>query len=87
MTGRLDALEHAGLIRRIRGNADRRRVDVELTAAGHAKWWEGMKVQGAVEDDIVAALDESERVQVNALLKKMLVRAEHQAGNPGDTTT
>jgi DNA-binding MarR family transcriptional regulator len=84
MTGRLDALEAAGLIRRIRGTADRRRVDVELTEAGHAKWTEGMRVQGAVEDDIVEALDERERARVNALLKKMLLRAEEHADGGAD---
>jgi DNA-binding MarR family transcriptional regulator len=80
MTGRLDALEQAGLVRRVRGTADRRRVDVELTEAGHAKWLEGMRVQGTVEDDIVTALDERERARINVLLKKMLLRAEARAG-------
>lgn len=84
MTGRLDALEQAGLIRRIRSATDRRRVDVELTDSGHAKWLEGMHFQGAVEEAIVGALDERERARVNALLKKMLVRAEELADDHGD---
>jgi DNA-binding MarR family transcriptional regulator len=79
MTGRLDSLEAAGLVRRIRGTADRRRVDVELTAAGHDKWMAGMRFQDTVERQIVGALDEGERRRVNALLKKMLVRAEQIA--------
>ena len=81
MTGRLDALEQAGLVRRIRGTADRRRVDVELTADGHAKWMAGMQIQAVVESGIVNALDENERDQVNALLKKMLLHAEELAGS------
>lgn len=79
MTGRLDALEQAGLVRRIRGTADRRRVDVELTPAGHEKWMAGMQYQAVVESEIVGALDERERARVNALLKKMLLRAEELA--------
>ena len=85
ITGRLDALEQAGLVRRIRGTADRRRVDVELTDAGHAKWLAGMRFQDEVERQIVGALDERERARVNALLKKMLLRAEELAA--GDTAT
>ncbi|NUR57299.1 MAG: MarR family transcriptional regulator [Catenulispora sp.] len=84
MTGRLDALEQAGLIRRIRGTADRRRVDVELTDAGHARWLEGMRLQGLIENDIVQVLDAAERDQVNALLKKMLLRAEQHAAEGAD---
>ncbi|WP_194894662.1 MarR family winged helix-turn-helix transcriptional regulator [Catenulispora pinisilvae] len=79
MTGRLDALEQAGLVRRIRGTADRRRVDVELTEQGHAKWLAGMRFQDVAERQIVGALDERERGRVNALLKKMLLRAEELA--------
>jgi DNA-binding MarR family transcriptional regulator len=86
VTGRLDALEQAALVRRIRGTADRRRVDVELTEAGHAKWMAGMQFQDVAEREIVGALDASEREQVNALLKKMLLRAEAlAAGDPGNT--
>lgn len=79
MTGRLDALEQAGLVRRIRGTADRRRVDVELTEAGHARWMAGMQFQAVVEREIVGALDEREKARLNALLKKMLLRAEDLA--------
>lgn len=85
MTGRLDALEKAGLVRRIRGTADRRRVDVELTAEGHEKWMAGMRFQDAAERQIVAALDDRERARVNALLKKMLVHAEALADAATDS--
>jgi DNA-binding MarR family transcriptional regulator len=79
MTGRLDSLEQAGLVRRIRGTADRRRVDVELTEQGHARWLDGMRFQEVVEREIVSALDEREKARLNALLKKMLLRAEELA--------
>lgn len=84
MTGRLDALEQAGLVRRVRGTADRRRVDVELTPAGYRKWMAGMHIQAEVESGIVTALDERERARINALLKKMLLHAESAAGAAGE---
>jgi DNA-binding MarR family transcriptional regulator len=87
ITGRLDALEQAGLVRRIRGTADRRRVDVELTPAGHEKWMAGMRFQDVVERQIVGALDAGERDQVNALLKKMLLRAEQIAADDAGSGT
>jgi DNA-binding MarR family transcriptional regulator len=86
MTGRLDSLEQAGLVRRIRGTADRRRVDVELTEQGHAKWLAGMRFQDVVERQIVGALDERERARLNALLKKMLLRAEELASPESGVT-
>jgi DNA-binding MarR family transcriptional regulator len=38
MTGRLDALERRGFVRRRPSSADRRRVDVELAADGYRAW-------------------------------------------------
>jgi DNA-binding MarR family transcriptional regulator len=80
MTGRLDALEQAGLIRRIRGTEDRRRVDVEMTEQGHDRWMTAMRVQDAAERAMVAVLAAGEQDELNTLLKKMLMRAEEQAG-------
>src|SRR5262249_61039150 len=36
LTRHLDGIEQAGLVRRTRGESDRRAVQVELTRAGHA---------------------------------------------------
>jgi DNA-binding MarR family transcriptional regulator len=75
----LDTLEQAGLIRRIRGTEDRRRVDVELTDEGHARWMAAMRIQDAAERGMVAELTVGEQEELNALLKKMLVLAEEGA--------
>jgi len=78
MTGRLDTLEQAGLVRRLRSEQDRRRVDVELTGEGHTRWLAAMDLRGQVEEQMVAALDTSAQDTLNELLKRMLVQAEAQ---------
>jgi DNA-binding MarR family transcriptional regulator len=76
MTGRLDTLEKAGLVRRLRSTDDRRRVDVELTELGHARWYDAMKVQGAAEEAMVEPLDHADQDTLMVLLKRMLVHVE-----------
>ncbi|WP_354638777.1 MarR family winged helix-turn-helix transcriptional regulator [Kitasatospora camelliae] len=78
MTGRLDTLEGAGLVRRLRGAADRRRVDVELTDLGRARWLAAMEIQGAAEAAMVEPLGEADRDTLNGLLKQMLSHVEQQ---------
>ncbi|MFB9839884.1 MarR family winged helix-turn-helix transcriptional regulator [Actinoallomurus acaciae] len=81
-TGRLDTLEQAGLVRRLRGAGDRRRVEVELTAAGHAKWLAAMKVRAVVESDMIAALDPAAQETLDGLLRLMLVKVETARNAP-----
>jgi DNA-binding MarR family transcriptional regulator len=76
MTGRLDTLEKAGLVERIRGTDDRRRVDVELTELGRTRWRAAMELRGAAELAMVEPLDPAERDTLDALLKRMLVHVE-----------
>jgi DNA-binding MarR family transcriptional regulator len=76
VTGRLDALERRGYIRRLPPPGDRRKVIVELTDAGHAAWREAMGDQGDEEDRIIAALNRSEQVQLADLLRRMVLVAE-----------
>jgi DNA-binding MarR family transcriptional regulator len=76
ITGRLATLENAGLVRRIRGDQDRRRVDVELTELGHARWFAAMELRGAAEDMMVQPLDHAEQDALIVLLKRMLVQME-----------
>jgi DNA-binding MarR family transcriptional regulator len=78
MTGRVETLENAGLVRRLRGTEDRRRVDVELTELGHARWFAAMKLRGTAEDAMVEPLDPAEQDALIALLKRMLVQAESE---------
>ncbi|MEV1203402.1 MarR family winged helix-turn-helix transcriptional regulator, partial [Microbispora rosea] len=79
MTGRLDTLEKAGLVRRVRSVEDRRRVDVELTSEGRAIWLKAMDLRGEVEDAMVGVLGPDDQDVLAALLKRMLLRME----NPG----
>ncbi len=73
ITGRLDALERHGFVRRRPSPDDRRKVIVELTPAGRRIWRAAGSEQGAEEARIVGALDHSEQQQLSALLRKMLL--------------
>ncbi|WP_331771234.1 MarR family transcriptional regulator (plasmid) [Embleya sp. NBC_00888] len=79
ITGRLDTLEEAGSVRRIRGTEDRRRVDVELTESGRARWTAAMKLLDGAERAMVEPLDEIDQDELIALLKRMLLRVENPA--------
>jgi DNA-binding MarR family transcriptional regulator len=76
MTGRLDTLERADLVRRVRSTEDRRRVDVELTPKGHDLWMDAMTIRAEVEADMVNALTPADQVVLNDLLKRLLVKTE-----------
>ena len=76
MTGRLDALEQRGFVRRQQSTVDRRRVDVELTVAGFDAWRSAMEVVGREERRILATLNPAERERLSALLRRLLVVAE-----------
>jgi DNA-binding MarR family transcriptional regulator len=76
MTGRLDALEKAGWIRRRADPDDRRRVGVEITPAGTDIWRRAMHLRGKAEDEVVHALSQRERATLARLLKKMTLIVE-----------
>ena len=76
MTGRLDALEKAGWIRRSTDAEDRRRVTVEVTTEGAAIWRRAISLRGKAEDEVVHVLDPEERAALAALLKKMTLFVE-----------
>lgn len=76
MTGRLDALEKAGWIRRSTDADDRRRVTVEVTDEGAAIWRRAITLRGKAEDEVVHVLDAEERATLAALLKKMTLFVE-----------
>lgn len=79
---RRDAAEKAGLIRRIRGEEDRRRVDVELTEHGFELWTQAMGLRGDVEDVMVGVLTPADQDALSALLKKMLLQVERAPEAP-----
>jgi DNA-binding MarR family transcriptional regulator len=76
MTSRLDALEKEGLIRRLRDPADRRSVLVELTAKGRKRQEQALGIQAQKETLLAEALTKSEKEQLNALLRRVLVTLE-----------
>jgi DNA-binding MarR family transcriptional regulator len=78
MTGRLDALEKRGWIRRTPAAGDRRRVDVEATPAGIEIWHRAMDLRGVAEDDLAQALTRKELTALNRLLKKLTLHIEAQ---------
>ena len=76
MTSRLDRLVAAELVTRENDATDRRRVLIRPTAAGRALWnkyiFEGM----ARDQRLLRALSHEELVQLNALLRKVLLDLE-----------
>jgi DNA-binding MarR family transcriptional regulator len=78
MTNRLDRMEAAGLIQRLPDPDDRRGVLVELTDAGHGAWEKGLRAQAANETLIAAALNEGEKRQLNALLRRLMREFERR---------
>jgi DNA-binding MarR family transcriptional regulator len=76
MTSRLDALEAEGLVRRLRDPDDRRSVLVELTEKGREKHEQAMGIQAQKEALLAAALTDREKVQLNALLRRVMITLE-----------
>src|SRR5436190_2046718 len=71
MTNRLDRLEEAGMIRRVRDPRDRRSVHVELTSYGK-KLIDGAVIeQAAKEIEVLDALSRKELSTLNRLLRKV----------------
>jgi len=76
MTNRIDRLEEAGLIRRLPDPNDRRGVQVELTDAGEKIYKQSTAAQARKEALIASALNEREREQLNALLRRVMLAFE-----------
>jgi len=73
MTNRIDKLEVAGLVRRVRDPDDRRGVKLELTDAGRRTWTESTSAQAQKEALIASALTKAEQKQLNGLLRKLML--------------
>jgi DNA-binding MarR family transcriptional regulator len=76
MTSRLDALEAAGLVRRLRDPEDRRSVLVELTDEGRKKHEQGLGIQAQKEALLAEALNDREKEQLNSLLRRVMITLE-----------
>ncbi|MFI8518359.1 MarR family winged helix-turn-helix transcriptional regulator [Streptomyces sp. NPDC085481] len=79
VTGRLDALEKRGFVRRTQSTTDRRRVIVELTASGRETWVGAMDVLGHEEYRLLGVLSPEERASLNDMLRRIMVVAEEDA--------
>jgi DNA-binding MarR family transcriptional regulator len=72
ITGRLDALEKRGFIRRLPSPTDRRKVIVKLTEEGRQAWRSTFDPQTNEEAKVLAALDPDEQEQFNGMLRRMM---------------
>lgn len=79
ITGRLDALEKRGFIRRLPSPADRRKVIVALTEEGRQAWRSTFDPQTSEEARVLAALDLREQEQLDGMLRRMM----HAIDRPG----
>jgi DNA-binding MarR family transcriptional regulator len=72
MTKRLDGLVRAGYVHRQPDTVDRRKVTIELTAAGRAVWDRTMRDRGVREQELFAPLSQAQRTQLNDLLRRVI---------------
>ena len=82
----LNELEDAGWTERKRDTGYRRRHVVEITPAGREALQVARRAQSSLEDEVLAGLDEEEREQLRALLRKTLVGLQNRTGEPVGTT-
>jgi DNA-binding MarR family transcriptional regulator len=73
MTNRLDRLEDAGLIRRVPAEHDRRSTVIELTKKGEELWSRAVSAQGEKEALVASALNQREKKELNALLRRLML--------------
>ncbi|MEU0743812.1 MarR family transcriptional regulator [Streptomyces sp. NPDC006134] len=76
MTGRLDKLERAGLLRRSPDPHDRRGLQVTLTGRGLELVDEAVGTGLAVQTEALSALEEEKADQLAALLRELLAATE-----------
>jgi DNA-binding MarR family transcriptional regulator len=72
LSARLGPLERDGLLTRATDRADRRRVHVQLTPAGHAAFEQHMSSEGHSEGALLAALTADEKQALADLLRKLV---------------
>jgi DNA-binding MarR family transcriptional regulator len=83
----LNELEQLGYVTRLRDPDDRRRHVVQLTPAGADALGLAEHAQEAIEDDVLQALDPSERAILWQLLTRALYGAEPAADDAYSATT
>jgi DNA-binding MarR family transcriptional regulator len=83
----LNELEQLGYVTRLRDPDDRRRHMVQLTPAGANALSLAERAQEAIEDDVLRALDPSERATLWELLTRALYGSEPAASEAYSATT
>jgi len=76
MTNRLDRLEADGHVARERDTEDRRSVLVRLTPRGEEIIGQSVEQQGKNEASLLSILSQDEQVQLNGLLRAMVLEIE-----------
>lgn len=82
LVGLLDELEDAGLVERQRDPDDRRRHVVHMTAEGRKTLTRLRRLSQQLEDEFFATLDERDRQELHALLRRV---AEQQLPTCGQS--
>lgn len=81
MTGRLDRLEAAGLVRRVADPADRRAVRVALTPAGRALVDEVVTAHTENETRLLSVLSDRDRGELDRLARLLLAGLERESAD------
>ena len=76
MTNRLDRLESRGLIKRIPNPADRRSLDVELSAEGRRRVDAAVTEHVAGEQAMLAPLSARDRAELTRITRKLIAHLE-----------
>ncbi len=76
MTSRLDRLVERGHVTREVDPLDRRRILIRATPSGRALWEEGLESAMRREQEAFSPLDGKELVQLNRLLRKVVLHLE-----------
>lgn len=83
MTHRIDRMVAEGLVTRERDESNRVRVIVGLTAAGHEKWLEAMRLATVFEGNLLQDLSPEERAALGEMLIRLLRRVEDAQPDAG----
>ena len=83
MTNRIDWLERAGLVRRVRSEEDRRRVDVEVTQEGYDRWLQATLLRGSAERALFDDIPRADRRRLADLLRRLVLAFEGPGDEPG----